>query len=312
MLDLTDKYPTLRTAVAESVVRLRASTLKRIQDHNVPKGDPFEIARAAAVMAAKNTPGIIPYCHPIAVTFVGVEFDAKATSLHVVATVKALAITGVEMEAMTAASVAALTIYDMLKMLDESMEIKSVRLVSKTGGKGEFREPPVRKLRAGVLVMSDSVAAGKRKDISGHIIRDRLNTEGLEVVEYSVIPDTMNRIVSQLCRMADTAQLDLIVTTGGTGFGPRDHTPEAMKKVIDREATGIVEAIRSYGQVRTPYAMLSRGIAGLRGKTLIVNLPGSTKAVAESLNLLLPALLHVFKMIHGQGSWAEPPVKGQA
>ncbi len=307
MLDISHKYPTLRTAVAEASLTLSNDTLQTIRNRTVPKGDPLEIARAAAVMAAKQTPSIIPYCHPIQITYVGVEFDLGDASIKLLATVKAIASTGVEMEAMTAASVAALTLYDMLKMLDLTMEIQRVRLVNKRGGKSDFCESPERSLRAAVLVMSDTIASGKKSDTSGQLIVERLKKEGLDVFEYQIIPDDREQIVERLCHFADDLKLELVVTTGGTGFSPRDITPEAMSLVIEHEIPGIPEAVRAYGQMRTPYSMLSRGKAGLRGQTLIVNLPGSRKGVAESLDLLFPALLHAFPMIWGQSGWDKPP-----
>jgi len=191
----------------------------------------------------------------------------------------------------------------MLKMLDETMIIEGVRLVSKRGGKSEFREKAGRTLRGAVLVMSDTVAAGKKRDESGKLIVERLKREGIEVVEYQIIPDERVQIIRQLTHYADGLKLDLVITTGGTGFSARDVTPEAMAEVIEHEIPGIPEAIRAYGQNRTPYSMFSRGKAGLRGETLIINLPGSRKAVAESLDLLFPALIHAFPMIWGESRW---------
>ncbi len=306
MIDISHKYPTLRTAVAEAKLGLLPATIEIIHMRQVPKGDPLEIARSAAVLAAKNTPSLIPYCHPIPIAFVGVDFELDESTITVQATVKAIASTGVEMEAMTAVSVAALTLYDMLKMLDDTMAIEGVRLLKKRGGKSDFRESPGRELRAAVLVMSDTIAAGKKSDESGRTIVERLQKEGLEVVEYQIIPDDRGKIAERLCNFADDLKLDLVITTGGTGFSPRDITPEAMAKVIDREIPGIPEAVRAYGQLRTPYSMLSRGKAGLRGQTLIVNLPGSRKGVAESLDFLFPAVLHAFPMIWGGSGWDKP------
>jgi cyclic pyranopterin phosphate synthase len=201
------------------------------------------------------------------------------------------------MEALAAASIAALTLYDMLKMLDDTMEITLVKLVNKRGGKSDYRNQVSAPLRAAVLVMSDSVHAGTRKDLSGKLIQERLRDENIVVEEYKVIPDEKLLIVDALGHYADKLGLDLVITTGGTGFGPRDATPEAMTKVIDREIPGVAETLRAHGQARTPHSMFSRGIAGVRGKTVIVNLPGSKRAVAESLDALFPGLFHAFLML---------------
>ena len=259
------------------------------------------MAKVAAVQAAKNTSQIIPYCHPLPIDFVGVTFEFGSSDIKSTVEVKAIYKTGVEMEALTGASVAALTLYDMMKMLDDEMEILGVRLVSKKGGKSDFAKLDAVHLRAAVLVMSDSVAGGKKEDISGKIIVERLTGLKIEVAEYSVIPDDPKQIEQKLLHFADDLKLDLVVTTGGTGFGPRDHTPEAVKKIIEKEIPGVTDAARSFGQERTPLAMFSRSVSGIRGKTIVISLPGSKNAVNDSLDALFPALLHSFKMLKGEG-----------
>ncbi len=301
VLDISAKIKTLRTATAHARLVLSPETIARVQENTIPKGNPLEVARAAAVQAAKATSAIIPYCHPLPIDFVGVEYEFGENWIDVRTTVKAIYKTGVEMEALTAASVAALTLYDMMKMLDDTMSIGEIRLLSKTGGKSDFRTPLEKPLRAAVLVMSDSIASGKKSDRSGQLIVERLKREGVRVEDYRIIPDELEEIVRLLTKYADQDQYDLVMTTGGTGFTPRDRTPEAMERVIEREAPGIAETVRMYGQERTPYSMLSRARAGLRGKTLIVNLPGSKRGVAESLDALFPGVLHAFTMIHGGG-----------
>jgi cyclic pyranopterin phosphate synthase len=189
----------------------------------------------------------------------------------------------------------------MLKMIDETMTIQNVVLVEKKGGKNDFKSEYETPIRAGIVVMSDAIAGGKKADISGKLIIERLTSEGVEAAQYLVIPDEEDLIVMTLKDLADEKKYDLVITTGGTGFSKRDCTPEAMQKVIDREIPGIPEAARAYGQFRTPFSMLSRGKAGIRKNTLIINLPGSKKGVAESLDALFPALLHSFKMMQGGG-----------
>ncbi|MDK9699345.1 MAG: bifunctional molybdenum cofactor biosynthesis protein MoaC/MoaB [bacterium] len=305
MLDISHKYSTLRTAKAESRIHVSELTLQRINAGTIPKGNPLEVAKVAAVQAVKQTPSIVPYCHPIPIDFVGVDFRIEGTVIITTITVKSIAKTGVEMEALTAASVAALTLYDMLKMIDESLLIGEIKLLEKRGGKSDFHENLERTLTAAVIVMSDSIAAGKKSDSSGKAIMERLTQHDMAVEEYLIIPDEKSIIVSTINNLCDERKVDLILTTGGTGFSPRDTTPEAMSEIIDREIPGIPEAIRAFGQSRTPYSMLSRGKAGLRKNTLIVNLPGSKKGVAESLDALFPGLLHAFPMIQGIGSWKD-------
>ena len=301
MRDVSRKIVTLRTAAAKATLNLAPATVALVREGKVPKGNPLEVAKVAAVQAAKSTSQIIPYCHPVPVDAVDVEYSITDHQIELQVTVKAIDKTGVEMEALTAASVAALTLYDMLKAHDESMEIVGVRLLHKTGGRTDFTESSAIPLRAAVLVISDSVAVGTRSDQSGRKIVDRLNAVGIQQVEYKIVPDKPEAIEKELLYFADERGLDLVLTTGGTGLGPRDGTPEATSKVIEREVPGIAEAVRAYGQERTPYSMLSRARAGIRKKTLIINLPGSPKGVAESLDALFPGLLHAFKMLAGEG-----------
>jgi molybdenum cofactor biosynthesis protein MoaC len=301
MRDISAKYATLRTATARVAVRVAPATLRLLRQGKLPKGDPLPVARVAAIQAAKNTAQIIPYCHPVPVDFVGIEFQVSRNRIEATAQVKAVAKTGVEMEALTAASVAALTLYDMLKPVDDQLEILGVQLLEKTGGKSDFQNVFPTPPRAAVLVMSDSIAAGRKKDLSGRLIVNRLKQAGLKVADYRIIPDDLELIERWLIRYADRTKLDLVITSGGTGLSPRDQTPEAMKRVIARDVPGIAEAARAFGQDRLPYAMLSRGLAGLRGQTLIVNLPGSRKGTADYLAVLFPALLHALKMVRQEG-----------
>jgi len=298
LFDISGKSPTLRTATARSVLKVSPDTITLIAEGKIPKGDPLPVAKVASIQAAKNTSGIIPYCHPIPVEWVDVRFDIGTRAITTDVTIKSVYKTGVEIEALTAASVAALTLYDMMKMLDDGMEIESVRLVSKIGGKNDFRDTFTTPLKAAVVVVSDSVSSGEKTDKSGAVLAERLKSEGLDVVDFQVIPDDEEKIVETLTKFAEDG-LAFVATTGGTGLGERDHTPEAMSKVIEREVPGIAETARSYGQDRMPYAMLSRSIAGVRGNTLFLALPGSTKGVEESLDGLFPALLHALTILSG-------------
>jgi len=301
MRDISRKIKTLRSAVAQATLRVSPSTISLIKKNKIPKGNPLEVAKVAAIQGAKNTSQIIPYCHPLPVDFVGVEFTLDKSQIVVNVEVKAIYKTGVEMEALTGASIAALTLYDMMKMFDDDMEILGVKLLSKRGGKSDFKITKRLRLRAAVLVMSDSVSVGKKKDESGKVIVERLKELKIGIAEYAVIQDDAKEITNKLLYYADKLKLDLVITTGGTGLGPRDNTPEALRKIIEKEISGVSEAVRAYGQERLPYAMLSRSVAGVRGKTIFVSLPGSKNAVIEGLDAMLPALLHSFNMLRGEG-----------
>lgn len=155
--------------------------------------------------------------------------------------------------------------------------------------------------RAGIVTLSDKGAAGEREDQSGAVIRRLLKDAGYEVASYCLLPDDRELLKEELVRLCDREHCDLVLTTGGTGFSKRDVTPEATLAVADRNAPGIAEAIRAYSMTVTKRAMLSRGVSVIRGETLIINLPGSPKAVDESLTYILDTLPHALDILSGNG-----------
>lgn len=154
-------------------------------------------------------------------------------------------------------------------------------------------------MKAGVLTVSDRSARGEREDLSGRRLTELLAAAGFTVSRYRVVPDEYEEILTVLIDWTDREGLDLILTTGGTGLSPRDVTPEATRAAVEREVPGIAEALRLKGLAHTPYAMLSRGVAGIRKRTLIVNLPGSPRAVEEAWEVLEPVLGHALEKIKG-------------
>jgi molybdopterin adenylyltransferase len=154
-------------------------------------------------------------------------------------------------------------------------------------------------IRAGVITISDRGFLGEREDTSGALIGEMIHAIGAEVAFSAVVPDETEKITAVLMQAADEMNLDLIVTTGGTGVSPRDVTPEATRAVIEREIPGLAEAMRMAGLKKTPHAMISRAVCGIRGRTLIVNLPGSPKAVQKGLEVILPAISHTIAKIQG-------------
>jgi molybdenum cofactor biosynthesis protein MoaC len=296
MISTDLKIETYRRAVAAGFIKLAPETLRRIQANDLPKKDVLATARVAAVQAAKKTADLIPFCHPLGLDKAGVEFEFKTDGIRITSEVLCIARTGVEMEALAAVSVAALTIYDMCKAVDKNMEINGIRLVEKDGGKSDF-EPQLRSdFKAAVIVCSDRCAKGQAEDKTGKFLVETLRGYGVKEPSYHLLPDEEPKI-SQLLMDLCGQGVDLILTTGGTGLSPRDRTVEAVKSVIERELPGAMEASRSFGQRRTPYAMLSRGVAGQRGQTLIVTLPGSQAGVRESMAALYPYLFHAHKIM---------------
>ena len=299
MIDVSSKFCTLRYAKAEGILTASQKTISRVVNNKVPKGDVLQVARAAGIAAAKRTAEWIVFCHNLPIDWLELDFEVKADSIIATSKVKAIWKTGVEMEALTAVTAALLNIYDMLKPLDDDITFGRFRLIEKKGGKSQFTDKFTTPLKGAVIVISDDTFVGKRKDNSGKIVQKFLTNYPVDVQTYEVIPDDSERITERLIQLVDEQKIRLIITTGGTGFGPKDLTPEATRKVIQIEAPGIAEAIRSHGKMRTPYAMLSREVAGLRKKSLIINLPGSSRGALESLEALFPGLLHIFPMIWG-------------
>ena len=303
MIDVSSKFNTLRYAKAEGWILTDLETVARIKNKTVPKGDVLEIARAAGISAAKKTSEIITFCHQVPLDWISVSYEILENKIKVISEVKAIWKTGVEMEAITIVSASLLNIYDMLKPLTNNLVITDIKVVEKRGGKSDFKDEVNKEIKAAVLVISDSTFKKEREDKSGEIIKEfliRQLPDSITVDFFEVLPDDKEKIKLKLLELSDK-RTDLIFTTGGTGLGPKDFTAEATLEVIEKQIPGIAESIRKYGQDRTPYAMLSREIAGIRNQSLLINLPGSSQGVRESLQALFPGLLHTFSMMQGAG-----------
>lgn len=296
MIDVSLKIETARRALAEGYLKASPEALRRMQLNELPKPDVLATARAAALLAAKKTPEMIPHCHPLPIDKVRIDFEVRESEVRVTAEVLCVAKTGVEMEALCAVNAALLVIYDMLKCIDDHQEITGVKLLEKEGGKSDYPVKIPAGFKAAVIISSDRCSKGISEDKTGPWLIDTLRGYGIAEPQYRLLPDEpeqMKAAINELC----ASGIDLILTSGGTGLSPRDKTVEAVSEVIDRELPGAMEAARAFGQKRTPYAMLSRGIAGQKGKTLIVTLPGSTAGVRESMAALYPYLFHAHKIM---------------
>lgn len=299
MVNITHKSSTLRIAIATGIVKVsKHETIDAIKNRKVPKGDIFEFSRAAGLLACKKTYEVIPDCHPLPVEFTSITYEINELEITIRVEVHTVYKTGVEVEAMHGVAVTALTMYDMLKPIDQQVEILNIKLLEKKGGKTDIKYAYPENIHIAVITCSDSISKGIGDDKSGAIIIENLKKHHLMVACQKVIADDFESIqlaVKQL--VADEYQL--IIFTGGTGLSPRDVTPDAIKPLIDREVPGVMEAARAYGQQRTPYAMLSRGIAGFIGNSLVITLPGSPKGAAESMQAIFPYILHIFKVKEG-------------
>lgn len=298
MVNITGKSSTLRIAIATATVNVsRKETIEALEQRKVPKGDVFEFARAAGLLGVKKTSDVIPDCHPLPIEFCSITYEIVDLSIVITVEVHTIYKTGVEVEAMHGASVTALTIYDMLKPIDKSVEIESIRLLKKSGGKTDVKKEEIT-LQAAIVVCSDSIASGNAADRSGKTIVSRLESFGIETIHYEVIPDDFQLIQERAKSLATKVQL--LIFTGGTGLSQRDITPDAILPLIEKRIDGIMETARRYGQERMPYAMLSRGLAGTIGKTLVLTLPGSEKGAAETIDAIFPQVLHLFNVMEGK------------
>lgn len=300
MVNITHKANTLRKAVATARLNVSSQeTIDAIRQRTIPKGDVFEFARAAGLLAIKKTSDVIPDCHPLPVEYAAITYEVEELSVIITVEVHTIYKTGVEVEAMHGASITALVMYDMLKPIDKAVEIGTVRLANKQGGKSGIKHDlPEAPSKCAVIVCSDSISKGEKEDTAGVAIMEKLTPYAFDIAAYEVIPDDQEQIQAKAKELVAEGY-HLVIFTGGTGLSERDVTPDAIAPLIDRDIPGIMEAARRYGQDRMPYAMLSRGVAGFMKDTLVLTLPGSRNGAIETMDALFPHILHVFKVKAG-------------
>lgn len=331
MVDVSAKAETARIAVAAGELQTTAEVIRLVRADDMPKADVLTTARLAGINGAKKTSELIPLCHQLALSSVNVSFGFTDTTITIEATAKTKGPTGVEMEALTAVAVAGLTLHDMIKAVDPGAIMNGVRLLTKDGGKhghwersqaaeehradhgahrhhstphepapdAVMREPFGAGRPAVVLVASTGAAAGTRVDTTGPVLAKWLEGLGFSVRGPLVYADSD---ISYGLSDALAGEPALLISTGGTGASPTDATPEATLAVLDRELPGVAEAVRQRGTAKFPLAALSRGVAGLAGRSVVINLPGSPGGVKDGIAVLEPLLEHLLAQVAGGGS----------
>lgn len=322
MVDVSDKAVTDRHARAIATVRVAPSTAALIAAGDMPKGEVLATARLAGIMAAKRTAELVPLAHPLPLTKIDIDatVDAAAGQVQLESFARTTGKTGVEIEALTAVVIAALTVYDMVKAIEQQASIEGVRVVEKAGGRRDFDARPAvarpasapipsaagrstpaagrshaaetAPLTIAALHVSTSRTAGRAPDRSRAALAAFAERAGWTVVHEDMVSDDQAGIAAALRTAAAVPGVELVLTLGGTGMTPDDVTPEATADVLDREAPGLAEALRAASMAKTPMASLSRGRAGTIGRVVVVNLPGSPKAIAELEPLLTAVLPH--------------------
>lgn len=293
MFNITSQSQKLHKAIAASIVRLSAlETLDDIVQNGLSLQTFFEGARLAGLQAAKNTSAFVPHCHPVPVTDAAIHFESKGFDIIIEAEVHALARTAVDLQVMHAATVAALHLYALLHPFDTGIEIGTTRVVSATENDPAVQWPrnPV---RAAVVVCSNAVAVGVKEDKAGRTILTKLKDLSISCDAYAVITDDVDTIQLKAKSFAGQG-FQLLIFCGGTGLLQSDQTPDVIAPLLHRPMPAIMEAARAYGQERTPFALLSRGVAGFISDTLVLTLPGSSRGAAETMEALFPGVLALF------------------
>ena len=318
MIDVGGKDTTRRRAVATGSIFLSEKTIRMIQKGESPKGNILSMAEVAGIMAAKNTPQILPLCHPLLIDSTRIWFEVYNDHVTAFCEVICSAKTGVEMEALVGVNACLLSIYDLAKAVDPIIEIRDVYLQIKEGGKsGVWKHPKVTSMptdvadhqksnpnlenvKIAVGTLSDRASKGIYDDKSGDILRKFFSEKMANEVLYKVIPDeeeVLTELLSEVCEKG----VQILVLSGGTGLSSRDITPEVVKKFAKKELVGFGELQRIHGAKYTQSAWLSRSSAYVVQNTLVVLFPGSPKAVTQGLEAIGDLIPHALKMINGEG-----------
>ena len=309
MRDITRKQITLRTADAVAFVACSATTIALIKNNQLPKGDPFGIAKAAAFLGAKQTASLIPHCHPVTIDGMSIQYHilepnnpldeytfASEYGVVIFGEAKSIGKTGIEMEILTGVSIAALTIYDLLKPVDKNISIENTRLLDKKGGKTDKKKYFERSHQCSIIVCSDAVVEGKKTDVITALVNTTLLEFNANISKKMVVAQealALKKAIEESVSRDD----HFVFICGGTGQSNTDISAAVVDEITDKKLDGIIDAMRHYSLDRSGIAMVSRLAAGIKERTTIITIPGSSTGAQESLDAIMPYVFHLRKML---------------
>ena len=318
MIDIGNKNLSYRRACVAGSIYIGKEVFILIKNKQIKKGDPLILAEIAGINAAKQTSSLLVLCHQINIDniFLNTVMDEQNYAIHVYCIASAFSKTGVEMEAMTGVNIALLTIYDLTKKFNPFIFIKNIKLLYKDGGEnglvlGSIHNIPIHlrqyflntsinfeNISIILITISDRACSGVYKNVSGQILFDFFKIRKANIITNIIIPDDKFIMINILKKYVNIYNPHIILTSGGTGLSKRDITNTVFNEILEKHIPGIGEYLRSTGASYSNMSWLSRSIAGVYKKSLLISLPGSPSGVCESLNTLQQLLLHAVKIIN--------------
>ncbi len=296
MKDISYKNPTYKYAKAQGKVVLDKETVFLVKNNKIKAGNVLETAKNCGIIAAKKTSDILIHSHSTSIDFVDIQTNLTETELVITCEVKAVAKSGIESNALTGVTNALLNAADMLRCICKTTVIQDIKIVFSSGKGKDFVRKRVNPVKTAVLMVSNPLYDGKKKDNTTEQIVDFLKKQQAKV-EYSVILKEDEDILKNEMEKLINDNFELIVVAGSVSLNSKGITPKVTKEIIDEEFPGLSEAMRKFGKERTPYAMFSKEVCGVKGKTIILNIPGNSQGSIESLSALFPGLFKAFSMM---------------
>jgi molybdenum cofactor biosynthesis protein MoaC len=296
MKDISNKNPTYKVAKAEGKLVLDKETVDLVRNNKIKAGNVIETAKNCGIIAAKKASDIVIHSHNTLIDFVKVTVDLSETELTISCLVKGVTKSGIESNALAGVTNALLNAADMLRCICKTTVIQDIRIVESKGKGKDFTRKRVTPVKAAVLTVSNPLYDGKKKDNTTTQIVDFLKKHQVKT-EYSVVLKEDEYILKSEIDNLINADFELIVVAGSVSLNSKGITPKVTKEIIDEELPGLSEAIRNFGKERTPYAMFSKEVCGVKNKTLVLNISGNSQGSIESLSALFPGLLKAFSMM---------------